>query len=64
MKVPGPTHLSVESGPFRAEYIRDSIVVYENGEPKLHLLDGEAFTLETILRQLREQREAQERGGT
>lgn len=61
-EVADPTHVSVEVGPFKAEYLRDSVVIYENGEPKLHMLEGEALMVEEVLRQLRERRE-RERGG-
>lgn len=59
--MPAPTHFSVESGPYKAEYVRDSVVIYENGEPKLVMMEAEAAVLEALLRQLRERRE--QRGG-
>lgn len=55
--MPEPTYRRVESGPYAVEHQTDAVVLYENGEPKLVMLSGEADIFEALLRQLRESRE-------
>lgn len=54
---PPPTHASVEIGAYKVEYVRDAVVLFENGEAKLTMLAGEAAIIEELLRRLREDRE-------
>ena len=55
------SHRRVENGAYAVEHVKDSVVLYENGEPKFVMLSGEADIVEELLRRLREAREKEGR---